>query len=367
MEVRVPNFHSFVEGITASYIRTPACWDSRSAWDSDIFYEPDVIKVGGAYCCTQCCGVLYYGAPPTDGICFPHHKCHQQLSRVDNPLLRFVKIGRTTEHLLDQYAVILSCIADHYEQAARSRTSMCGGDALMSLDIIMRTESLRTDRPVDPDFWTAPLDRREPDARSDIATAGWRMIDASSQSQTVPDCVVSNLLHTRHVFSQMLTTTTAYDVAVTGKPAKFSPLVAVMPTRDSGIISLTRDNWDHDVEGVWLNGFAFSPIIGGVGISGQFERGACHNYGHPMVGSGKKVSHYRNLFMEVCRGWSRSSFTCAVGLEPAECELRLRGQARTMLGRALPDVCDFDETTHTGQSSAPLRRSSKVSFIECGW
>nr|WJN23200.1 sigma B [Duck reovirus] len=367
MEVRVPNFHSFIEGITTSYLCSPACWNSKTLWDIEEFHTPDVIRVGNAYCCTQCCGVLYYGAPPSDGNCFPHHKCHQQQYRTETPLMRYIKVGRTTEQLLDQYAIALHVIADYYDEASKQPHEIAEAESIAPFDIVTRTESIRSDRAVDPEFWTYPLERRGYDARHEIARAGWKMIDASSRSHTLPECLVSNMLHTRHVFSQMLTTTTIYDVAVTGKAVKFSPMVATMPTRGDGAVALSRGNLDHDVEDCWMDGFAFSPLIGGVGITGQFERGSCHNFGHPMIGSGKKASHYRNLFMESWRGWSKSCFTCAAGMEPAECESRLRGHARTMFGRSLPDICDFEETTHVGQSSAPLKKATKLSFLECRW
>ncbi|ALG03372.1 sigma B [Avian orthoreovirus] len=367
MEVRVPNFHSFVEGITSSYIRTPACWNAKTTWDVETFHLPDVIKVGNAYCCSQCCGVLYYGVPPPDGNCFPHHKCHQQQYRNDTPLLRYVRIGRTTEHLLDQYAVALQTIADYYEEASLRVANELEENAIAALDIVTRTESIRSDRAVDADFWMYPLERRSDDSRREIAASIWKMIDASARSFTLPDCLVSPSLHSRQVFDQMLTTTSIYDVAASGRTARFSPMVAALPQRTAGPVTLADADPLDGVATFWSPQFALSPMIGGVGITGQYARESYHHVGHPVVGSGKKVSHYRNLFMEAWRGWSKSSFTCAAGLEPAECESRLRGHARTMLGRSLPEVCDCGLEAQSRAAMSSLQKATKLTFMECGW
>nr|QJX58202.1 Sigma B [Avian orthoreovirus] len=367
MEVRVPNFHSFVEGITSSYLQTPACWNAQTAWDTVTFHVPDVIRVGNAYCCSQCCGVLYYGTLPSDGNYFPHHKCHQQQFRTDTPLLRYVRIGRTTEHLLDQYAVALESIAEHYDEISQRMVDEPEKDEVTPLDIVTRTESIRSDKAVDPDFWTYPLERRSDDSRRDIASSCWKMIDASSRSLTLPNCLVSPSVHSRAVFGQMQTTTTIYDVAASGKAVKFSPMVATLAQRDAGPVTLANADPADGVYSFWTSHFAFSPLIGGVGITGQYARESYHQVGHPVIGSGKKASHYRNLFMEAWRGWSKSAFACATGMEPAECESRLRGHARTMLGRSLPNVCDDDVAQHSGAVLSSLQKTTKFTVVECGW
>nr|WEW62513.1 sigmaB outer clamp protein [Avian orthoreovirus] len=367
MEVRMPNFHSIIEAINDSYARQPMTWNARTLWVNDEFFDPDVIKVGGAYCCAKCCGVLYYGNPANPDGAFPHHRCHQQQLPDTTPFLRFVRMGRTAEMLVDQYDLALQTIADYYEQASRNPQDIGEGAEVAPLNIESTTESIRSDRKVDPDFWQYPLERREHEVRPEIAKSVWRIIDASERSNTLPDCIVTEFYHTRHVRSQMLTTTSIFDVAATGKGTRFSPLIAPFPVRRDGNLSLSVDNYDAEMHDVWMNGFAISPLVGGVGVTAQYERGGTHNFGHPIIGGGKKAGHYRNTFMEAQRGWTRTSFTYSVGMEPAECESRMRGHAKTMLDRNIPVVFDLEDTTHYLQSSAPLQRAKAVSFIRCVW
>nr|QPB10678.1 MAG: sigma B outer capsid clamp protein [Cataraqui virus]QPB10696.1 MAG: sigma B outer capsid clamp protein [Cataraqui virus] len=363
MEVRAPNFHSYVEAIVESYQCQPKTWNARTLWANDEYHFPDVIKVGNAYCCSICCGVLYYGSLPNDGIAFPHHKCHQQHNEQSAPLLSAVKIGRTTEHLMDEYSVLLAGLVDHVEESPSSDQS--SPFAMDPFDISLTTDHIRTDTKIQPDFWTYPIERRADVTRPNLALQLWRIQEVTSQRQCVPTCFVTSFFHTKHVFKQMMDNMSIYDIATSGKSFRLQPQTAQTPTRRDGRLTLSIDNYDYDMEDIWNEGWATSPMLGGVGITATYERGGCHNIGHPMISAGKKCNHYKSLFHNAARGWNSNTFKTSLGLNAAEAEARLVGHASTMLERTLPPVFNPKEDRHMGQTSGPLMKVSTTSFVRC--
>nr|QSL67677.1 outer clamp protein [Avian orthoreovirus] len=363
MEVRAPNFHSYIEAIVESYKHQPKTWNAKTFWQNDEYLFPDVIKVGGAYCCSMCCGVLYYGQLPNDGNMFPHHKCHQQHNESTSPLLSTVKIGRITELLLDSYSILLSNLVDHVEESASLEDFR--EMEMDSFDITTTTENIRTDAKARPDIWLSTIERRADTTRPEIAMHLWRIQEVTSQRHCMPTCFVTSFYHTRHVFQQMMDNTTIYDVVVSNKPSLLRPQVSQVPVRSDGKLALTIDGVDYTMDDIWSEGWATTPMIGGVGISASYERGGTHSIGHPMISAGKKCNHYSYLFHNAARGWNANTFKTSLGLSASEAESRLKGHASTMLERTLPSIFNPKETTHMGQSSGALLKMNTSSFVRC--
>nr|AMU04189.1 Sigma B [Mahlapitsi orthoreovirus] len=102
MEVSPLLQHSIAEAIRDAYVDLTPSYSAQYGWITDEFHFPDVIKVGKAYACTRCCGVLNYGSH-YGKLPFPHHKCRNTYHVDDSPLLTLVRISRTTRHLYDAF------------------------------------------------------------------------------------------------------------------------------------------------------------------------------------------------------------------------------------------------------------------------
>ncbi|BCM29152.1 Outer capsid clamp protein [Corvid orthoreovirus] len=366
MEVRTPNFHSVIEAIFDSYTARPATWNARTQWSSLEFHDPDVIKVGNAYCCSACCGVLYYGFVPPGQEPFPHHRCHQQSTRFTSPLLRPVKVGRMTDLMRENYAVWLTSLADHMSNAADA-------DDLAEFDARVISENIRSDRPMGPDIWKYAIEndalgnaKTIHDAMSTIGTEVLRL-------ESFPSCFMSEKLHTRDAIAPVMDTMSVFDIITTGRSARLQPLMAALPIWPSekhGLdfrmasvhtpATLTRALTDRA-------GVITTPVLGGVSVVAYSSPEPTTILGSPVVSTGKKAEHYRNIFIDMARGWNATLYRTMVGLSPAEAECRMSGHHRTMLESApvflTRPVTPFGTATYLQIN--PPRRQDSVTFTRC--
>nr|QNN26249.1 sigmaB [Reptilian orthoreovirus] len=108
MELPLIQHHSVIEGIRHSYDNIIPSFRTGEGWIVDTYKDPEIVKVGQAYCCSQCCGVLHYGTPPKEGEEFYHHKCHARYGPSNTPLVAFSRTGRITRHIFDSHCAALT-------------------------------------------------------------------------------------------------------------------------------------------------------------------------------------------------------------------------------------------------------------------
>ncbi|AHW40456.1 sigmaB [tvarminne orthoreovirus] len=366
MEVRAPNFHSVIEAIFDSYNTRPATWNAHTEWKSLEFHEPDVIKVGNAYCCAACCGVLYYGYIPAGQTPFPHHRCHQQNTRFTSPFLRAVKVGRVTDLMRENYAMWLTSLSEHMSQANDA-------DDLTDFDARVMTECVRSDRPINPEAWKTAIE-------NDVMTNAHLIYDAMSSISTdvlrlesFPSCFMSEKLHTRNAIVPVMDTMSIYDVVTLGRPARLQPLLAALPIMPSekhdGEFRLARSHTPASMTRVLsdTSGVITSPVLGGLSVIAYAKPEPTTALGTPVVSSGKKAEHYRNIFTDMAHGWSTSLYRTMIGLTPFEAESRLSGHHRTMLDTA--PLFMTEPATPYGSATYlqmhPPRRNDVVTFARC--
>ncbi|BAQ19503.1 sigma B [Pycnonotidae orthoreovirus] len=362
MEVRAPNFHSIVEAVVASYENRPMTWNSRTYWSDLEFNDPDVIKVGNAYCCTGCCGVLYYGTAKTGDESFPHHKCHQQHNRFNSPILRHVKMGRTTDLLREGYAIWLSSLADYIDEANSA-------DDIEPYDARVISEGIRTDKPIKPDIWKTALDNQVMTNATMIHDAMMRIRSGVMRFNLIPNCFLNEALHAPSAITPVYDNHTIFDVVAHGRPARLQPMVSAMPVkmdRDTGVVRITNYHTKTSViDSISCNSETItSPILGGCSVLVNVKPEPTTWLGMPMISSGKKAEQNRNIFMEMQLGYSAPGFRTMVGLSPAEAESRLVGHHRTMLDS--PTFISRPIATAYGvshdQQTLPPRRHDFVGF-----
>ncbi|AAC18128.1 major outer capsid protein sigma 2 [Baboon orthoreovirus] len=112
MEVPLVHAHSVLEGLSSALHDVIPAYSSTYGWLGDEFAYPDVVKLGNAYVCTRCCGVLHYGEMH-GGNPFIRHICKQTHSYDTSPICDLYKLSRITRRIYDAHVNILTWIANN--------------------------------------------------------------------------------------------------------------------------------------------------------------------------------------------------------------------------------------------------------------
>ncbi|ACU68607.1 major outer capsid protein [Broome reovirus] len=176
MEVRPLHLHCVAEGIYQSYDDLIPNYSTIEGWAGiGQYVPPEVIRVGRAYVCTQCGGMLYYDRPDERDYYFPHHVCHQRYDRFNSPFQLLVRTARVTALLKRRTAVMLREGMNAVLNAnGQSGKDILTDDVSTNTKVTLTGDSGKTGEvewsdvnisgaliggmETDPDFWQRPID-----------------------------------------------------------------------------------------------------------------------------------------------------------------------------------------------------------------
>nr|BBM60907.1 major outer-capsid protein [Pteropine orthoreovirus] len=359
MEVRTPNFHSFVESAYSSYLTRPDTWNPSTLWETGQFVTPDVIRLGNAYCCAQCCGVLYYGYRPINLYPFPHHRCHQLHRRETSPLLKVVRVGRTTDMVREHYAVWLQSLVDHLsdEKNIQDKEPMSSRVA---------SEVLRNDVAISGDFWRGTLDLSPHDSAQSIHESLDKLSEVAGTHGLLPDCLLNVATHDHTALKMTAPVLNIYDQLDNARRSVLSATVTQMPKETADAHKL-QGHVTKEVAAAALlkpEHVIVTPIMAGLPVLARSHQPSLR-VGMPLVDSTQKASLYRSLPHQLAHGYHSDTFRTMFGLSANEAESRLIGHHRTMLC-TLPAI-ETSSTAVARATTSPLSivSSDRVTMHEC--
>lgn len=368
MELRPVPIHVIADGIKESFHNVLPIYNTASKWNISRFGTPEVVKLGEAYVCTQCCGVLHYGYVPANDQVFQHHRCNQTYTLTNSPLLKYVKTSRITRHLFDSTVI-------QFEQGIRNvltNKSVAPFSEDIDLPYFLQSQITKDDDDFKTgnsklDYWDWKSSQSPVLTSSDeIDTEFWKkpFIQHYINDQPVTVCqrmrylvrVMAKVIDERGFINGLILPCdyklhssartanlgmSAYEFSnYTGvKPVDMLMRSFIYPT-----IKKTDTNYVDWIEGtsavehLKLTPSLISPLAGNlvVRVPGYEVGGECMEVSYPIS---KRVAQYGNILRDMMLGWptGQVKIVCPNGV--LKHQSSMFAQLHTIIDEGMKDEC----------------------------
>nr|QNN26238.1 sigmaB [Reptilian orthoreovirus] len=349
MELPLVQHHSVIEAIRSSYNNIIPSYKTGKGWIVNDYTEPEIVKVGQAYCCAQCCGVLHYGAPPKEGEEFYHHKCHARYNVTNTPLNNFARTGRITRHIFDAHCAALThhirdiTDADDREADALIHSYTLPDDVTVKVvegdydtEVPGKCHPL-LDARVDPEFWKEPFMYHHVSGNDTLAND--KVVHLTGRLARILDGAKmwSSVLsppetHMEDVLRGMQIDANPYEWQGTRSGAlKIGGRGGFIFNEGKQVSYSFRKSDLQMTDSLKLDNHCLSPMPAGVMVQ---LRATMDGPPSPSVYicDKEKAEHYRNIMKHMLAGWHQSAKGVAFPLGVEKMEQMLHDQAHEYFG-----------------------------------